>query len=155
MAKFYTKLEDGTYKEVNALSQDEVDTIVQKRLERQSAKYADYDELKDKVSKIDELKTAHTSEIAELKEQLAKATASSAKAKLETAKEKAMREFKVKDSLAEFVTGTTEEEIRARAEKLSHETVPGGANIEKDSSTGSNHPDTGIKQLAKNLLSQE
>ena len=155
MAKFYTKLEDGKYKEVNALSQDEVDTIVQKRLERQSTKYADYDELKEKVSKIDELKTAHTSEIAELKEQLAKATASSAKAKLETAKEKAMREFKVKDSLAEFVTGNTEEEIRARAEKLSHETVPGGANIEKDSSTGSNHPDTGIKQLAKDLLSQD
>ena len=49
--------------EVKTFTQDEVNAIVSDRLKRANEKYADYDALKEKASKLDEIEEAQKSEL--------------------------------------------------------------------------------------------
>ncbi len=132
MAKYFTKDGDN-YAEVseNLLTQVDVDGVVEKRLERERSKFADYDTLKETAGKVDsikneyedKLKTAGT-ERSELEKQLGKA-------KLDTEKVKVIHEFKLSDELAEFVTGDSANEMRERAEKLAKGVTGGKVTIPK------------------------
>ena len=117
MAKYFTK-EGDDYKEVEAFTQDEVNDIVGKRVEREREKFSDYEDLKTKAASVDTVKAEYetklgtvTTEVTDLKKQLGTA-------KLETDKVKIMQEFKLSDDMGEFVTGETADEMRKRAEKL-------------------------------------
>lgn len=152
MAEYFTK--DGDeYKKVdeNLFSQSEIDNdIMPKRLERERKKYADYDDLKEKAGKVDtiskeyedKLKAAGT-EKSELEKQLGAA-------KLETEKVKVIHEFKLSDELAEFVTGDTADDMRAKAEKLSKGVGGGKVVIKKDGKPGGKETDS--KKIAKGLF---
>lgn len=88
--------------ESRTFTQEELDNIVSNRLKRESAKYADYEELKEKASKFDEIEEASKSE-------------------LQKATEKADALQKQIDSM------TKEKEIRELREKVAKDTgVPVG-----------------------------
>lgn len=151
MAEYFYK--DGDeYKKVedNLLTQADVDKVVETRLERQKKQYADYDDLKEKAGKVDtitkdfedKLKAAGT-EKSELEKQLGAA-------KLETDKVKIIHEFKLSDDLAEFVTGDTADDMRAKAEKLSKGVGGGKVVIKKDGKP--ENKDTDSKKIAKSLF---
>jgi hypothetical protein len=151
MAEYFYK--DGDeYKKVedNLLTQADVDGVVESRLERERKKFADYDTLKEKAGKVDtvakefedKLKAAGT-EKSELEKQLGAA-------KLETEKVKVIHEFKLSDDLAEFVSGDTVDDLRAKAEKLSKGVGGSKVVIKKDSKPGGS--DTDSKKIAKSLF---
>lgn len=152
MAEYFYK--DGDeYKKVedNLLTQADVDGVVESRLERERKKFADYDTLKEKAGKVDtvakefedKLKAAGT-EKSELEKQLSAA-------KLETDKVKVIHEFKLSDDLAEFVTGDTVDDLRAKAEKLSKGVGGQKVVIKKDGKPNGGESDS--KKIAKSLFS--
>jgi len=100
-------------------TQADVDRIVQERLSREKAKYADYDEIK--------------AENMELKTKIAEAETTIKAAALDSLKQKIVVDLKLPPSLARRLQGTTEEELKADGEKLlkdlgPREPVGGGGN---------------------------
>lgn len=100
-------------------TQQELDAIIGERLSREREKYADYDSLKDKAAKFDQLEEASKSELQKAQEQAAefKATAENLKNEIATrnAREKIATE---KGVPAYLLTGATEEECTKQAEAL-------------------------------------
>lgn len=151
MAEYFTK--DGDeYKPVgdNLLTQADVDSVVEKRLERERNKYSDYEDLKAKAAKVDTISTEFTEKLktagtekSELEKQLGAA-------KLETEKVKVIHEFKLSDDLAEFVTGDNADEMRKRAEKLAKGVTGGTIKIDKHKKPDEKTTDS--KKIAKSLF---
>ncbi len=151
MAKYFTK--DGDeYKAVdeNLLTQADVDGVVEKRLERDKSKFGDYDELKEKASKVDTITKDFEGKLKEKDTLVSTLTNDLGKAKLETDKVKITSEFKLSDELAEFVTGDTVDEMRQRAEKLSKGIGTSGFKIDKDKKPNSTETDS--KKIAGGLF---
>lgn len=130
MAEFFTKDGENFVPVKETLhSQEDIDRILENRLDRERKKFSDYDELKSKVGTLqievdDKVKTFAIKE-AEWEGKLQKAT-------LETEKVKIVNEFKLPEDLAEFVSGDTAEDMRKRAEKLAKGAKGGSITIEKD-----------------------
>lgn len=133
MTEYFTK-EGDEFKKVDSFSEEQIDEIagdvpwLTKRLERarenERSKFADYDELKTKVTDFEtKLTTANTE-----KDDLVKKLTG---AQLEVDKVKIINEFKLGDDLAEFVTGDNADEMRKRAEKLANGVKPSGVHIDK------------------------
>lgn len=105
--------------QVRTFTQDEVNAIVKGRLEKESAKYADYEELQKKASELDEIKEANKSEL-----QKATEKAEDLEKQLEEMrKEKELRDIREKVSTetgvpADLLTCYSEEECLAQANKL-------------------------------------
>lgn len=151
MAKYFIK--DGDeFKPVdeNLLTQADVDGVVEKRLERERAKFSDYETLKEKAGSVDKVKAELEGKIKEKDTLVSTLTNDLGKAKLETDKVKIVSEFKLSDELSEFVTGDTPEEMRQRAEKLSKGIGTSGFKIDKDKKP--NDQETDSKKIAKSLL---
>lgn len=133
MTEYFTK-EGDDFKKVESFSEEQIDEIagdvpwLTKRLERarenERSKFADYDDLKTKVTDFETKLTAATTEKDDLVKQLTGA-------KLEVDKVKIINEFKLGDDLAEFVTGENADEMRKRAEKLANGVKPSGVHIDK------------------------
>lgn len=103
-------------KEFNPISsQEELDQIIQARIARERNKFADYDDIKAKAERLDEIEEANKSEI-EKKEELLKAL----QVENETLKLEALRSRVAaeKGVPANLLNGTTEEEINAAADAL-------------------------------------
>ena len=151
MAKYFTK--DGDeYKAVdeNLLTQADVDSVVEKRLERERSKFADYESLKEKAGKVDTITKEFEDKLKEKDTLVSTLNADLGKAKLETDKVKITHEFKLSDELAEFVTGETADEMRQRAEKLSKGIGTSGFKIDKDKKPDDTKTDSA--KIAKSLL---
>ncbi len=148
MTQFYIK--DGEeYKVAEGFTQDEVNEVVGKRLERERAKYSDYEALKSqtddfavKTKEFEDTIAQITAEKDDLAKQLKQAN-------LNTEKTKLLREFNISDDLAEFVTGNDVEEMRTRAEKLSKSTAK-AITVEKVQKPEPKHSD--FDNIAKTLL---
>lgn len=101
-------------------SQEEFDKALSKRLERERAKFADYEELKAAKSQLDALSEASKSDLERATE-----TATKAATERDTARAEAMRlriavEHGISIEDADlFLTGTDEESLRAQAKRLS------------------------------------
>lgn len=130
MAKYFTKDGDD-YKEVEAFSQDEVNDIVGKRVEREREKFSDYDDLKEKAGAVDTLKSETDEKLKKAGETEADLKKQLEGAKLQTEKVKIVGEFKLSEDLAEFVTGESADEMRKRAEKLAKGVKPSKVEIDK------------------------
>lgn len=132
MGKFFKKLDDGNYEEVEAFSQVEVDGIFKGRLERETKKVTDeLEDVKSKLTEANKSVETVTGEKKTLEEQL------QAKAKeVETEKLNATRvgikhEFGIADDLEKFLIGDNEEDIRANAELLKKGGASAGVTITK------------------------
>lgn len=132
MAKYFTK--DGDeYKEVDStlLTQDEVDGVVEKRLERERKKFEDYDDLKEKAGKVDKVKSEYEGKLKEKDTKLSDLEKKLNKTELEKERVSVLREFNIPDDVAEFVDGEDADQMRERAEKLSKNIKGGNFKIEK------------------------
>ena len=85
MAEYFIKDGDD-YKKVdeNLLSQTQVDDVIEKRLERERGKYADYDTLKEKAGKVDTIAKEFEDKLKTKDTEVSELTKSLGSAKLET-----------------------------------------------------------------------
>lgn len=150
MAKYFTK-EGDDYKEVEAFSQEEVNDIVGKRVEREREKFADYDDVKEKAGKLDSTKSEYEDKLKKSGEKVTELEGQLGKAKLETEKVKIVHEFKLSDDLAEFVTGDDADAMRKRAEKLAKGVKTGKVPIKKQEKPGDSKK-TDSKEIAGKLF---
>lgn len=134
MAEYFKK--DGDkYVEVSEklMPQDEVDKVVQSRLERQKTKeFGDYDSLKEKAGKVDSIASEYEDKLKEKDTKIGELSTDVKKHSLETVKVKAIHEFKLSNDLSEFINGDDEKTIRDQAEKLSKGI--GGSSVKIDKS---------------------
>lgn len=111
-------------------TQAELDSIVKDRLKRANEKYADYESLKEKASKFDEIEQANKSELEKANERCA-----SLQAELDGIKKAAeLREMRTKIATEnkvpiELLTGQTEEECTTQAEKIKEMLVASGVPV--------------------------
>lgn len=154
MAKYFTKDGDN-YVEVseNLLTQVDVDSVVEKRLERERNKFADYDTLKEKAGKVDSIKSEYEDKLKSAGTEKSELETKLQKANLETEKVKVIHEFKLSDELAEFVTGDNADELRQRAEKLSKGVTGGTVKINKQGKPDEKPTDS--KTLAGKLFGKK
>lgn len=156
MAEYFTKDGDEFKKvEETLLTQSDIETsFLPKRLERERAKFADYDTLKEKASKVDTITSEYEEKLKAAGTEKADLVAQLGKAKLETEKVKVIHQFKLSDELSEFVTGDTVDEMKQRAEKLAKGFTGGKVTVQK---TGK--PDeakaTDSKQIAGKLFGKK
>jgi hypothetical protein len=111
------KGEEGT----QTLTQAEVDKVVADRLARERAKYADYDDLKARASKLDELESANQSELEKLTGKVASLTDENKGTKAENLRLRVALAKGLtgdKAELADRLRGDTQEELEADADKL-------------------------------------
>lgn len=111
--------------EVKTFTQEEVNAIVKDRLTRAGAKYADYDALKEKAEKFDQLEEANKTELQKATERAEGLQAELDKLKNEYAvremREKVAKETGVPVNL---LTGGTEEDCRAQAKAIAEYAKP-------------------------------
>ncbi len=153
MTEYFTK--DGDeFKPVdeNLLTQADVDKVVETRLERQKKQFADYDDLKEKASKVDTISSEWEEKLKAAGEEKSAVEQELGKAKLETVKVKAMHEFGIKDDLAEFINGEDEKTIRAQAEKLKNGV--GGSSVKIDKNQKPDDKKSDVAKVAKGLFSK-
>lgn len=112
--------------ETRTFSQADVDRIVADRLQRERQKYVDYDALKDKATKFDELEEASKTEL-----QKATEKAASLQKELDGLKQaETVRQIRAKVSQETGVpetllTASTEEECKAQADAIKAYADPG------------------------------
>lgn len=152
MAEYFKKDGDKFVPvEDKLLAQDEVDKVVESRLERQKKQYADYDELKEKVGSVDKLKSEYEDKLKEKDTKIGELSGEVKKSTLETVKVKAIHEFKLKPELSEFINGDDEDTIRSQAEKLSKGVGGSDVVIDKTPKPGDNKT-SDTKTVAKSLF---
>lgn len=134
------------------LAQDEVDKVVETRLERQKKQYADYDDLKEKASKVDTISQEWESKLKAAGDEKSAIEKERDAARLETSKVKVMHEFKLSDDLGEFINGTDEKTIREQAEKLSKGV--GGSSVKIDKTQKPDDKKSDVAKVAKGLFSK-
>lgn len=152
MTEYFTKDGDN-YVKLNdhLLPQTEVDSIVEKRLERERAKFADYDALKEKASTVDTVKSEFETKLKERDGKLSDFEKQLQQKSLEVDKVNIVHEFGLPKDLHEFVVGDTAEAMRERAEKLSKSVKPRGVELDKNPKPDEKQSDS--KKLAKSLFS--
>lgn len=130
MTQYYKKNEEGEFVEAD-LSQEDINQAVKDRVDRINRKYSDYEDLKKQLEEYSEKQKKDEERINELLTDKANLEDDLKVSKLETEKVRIISEFKIGDDLAEFVTGENAEEMRARAEKLAHNTIAKTAELSK------------------------
>lgn len=144
--KLYQKNDDGSYTEVEALTQDKVNEIVEDRLKREHSKYSDYEDIKNKSSEYE-------SKIAELSKSNDDLASQLKTAKKDAFRNKLLSEYKINSEFAEFINGNDEDTMRSQAEKLVKGFGGGSVEInKKESSEGMKEPEDSRKQIAKSLF---
>lgn len=103
-------------------SQEEFDALIKDRLERERAavrkEFADYEDIKNRLSAAEEAKKAHASEVTTLQTQISELTAKLSASETDSAKTRIAFETGIPFELRDRLTGTTEDEIRADAQNL-------------------------------------
>jgi hypothetical protein len=104
-------------------SQEELNRIIEKRLERERSKFGDYDDLKAKAARLDEIEAANQTEAEKQAAKLTAAQQEAAEAKAEALRYRVATKFQVSDEDADlFLTGTDEETLTKQAQRLTERT---------------------------------
>ena len=125
-------------------SQEELDRIITNRLSRERAKYSDYDDLKAKSQKWDEVEEANKTELQKALDRAAQAEAALAQAQLSASRAEAIAKYQIPEEYQELITATDVEGIEAQAVKLGELAKPKGPIIPtqgKQPSTPPGEPD--------------
>ena len=114
-------------------TQEELNAIVGKRLAEEKSKFADYEDLKAKASKFDEMEEANKSELQKATER-ANALETELNGLKKAEEVRVMRENVAKETgiPSNLLTGTTEEECKAQAEAIKAYAQPSGYPKVKD-----------------------
>lgn len=128
-----TTQEPNAEGQTRTFTQDEVNAIVGKRLAEEKGKFSDYEDLKAKAMKLDEIEEANKSEL-----QKATERANNLEAELNGLKKaeevRLMRENVAKETgvPSNLLNGDTEEACKAQAEAIKAYAQPGGYPKVKD-----------------------
>lgn len=124
------------------------------RLER--AKPADYDDIKAKAARLDEIEAANKSEIEKATEARTKAEQAAAQAQAEALRWKIAARHQIADDDAElFLTGTDEETLTKQAERLSQRTSDrkkSGLHVPREGATRSDPPKDEMREFTRQLF---
>ena len=124
------------------------------RLER--AKPADYDDLKAKAQRLDEIEAANKSEIELATEARTAAEQAAAQAQAEALRWKIAAKHQITDEDAElFLTGTDEETLTKQAERLSQRTSDRkktGNHVPREGTTPSDPPKDDLREFTRQLF---
>lgn len=99
-------------------NQEELNALVESRLARERAKYADYPELQKKAAEFDKSQDASKTEIERLTDRAAKAEAEAAKVRAEADRNAVALAKGLTPSQAKRLVGATREELEADADEL-------------------------------------
>ena len=112
--------EDKGFKPIE--SQEDLDRIIEKRLARERAKFADYEEVKAKAAKVDEIEEEKKSDLQRALDQIEALKAEAEQSKAAAAQaERAVLVEKVAASKgvpAKYLTGESEEDLVASADEF-------------------------------------
>lgn len=153
MTTYFTKDGDD-FKEVEdtLFTQGEIDTnIIPKRLERERSKFADYETLKEKAAKVDEIKSDLEKKLADKDVAIGDLTAKVKTAELGTEKIKIASKYKLSEDALEFLDGDTVEALENKAEKLA-KLAPGGSVTATKKGKPTEDKADGNKSIARNLF---
>lgn len=119
--------QDNGENQNRTFTQEEVNAIVGKRLAEEKGKFADYEALKAKASKFDEMEEANKTELQKATER-ANALESELNGFKKAEEARLMREKVAKDTgiPSNLLTGSTEEECKAQAEAIKAYATPNG-----------------------------
>lgn len=119
--------QDNGESQNRTFTQEEVNAIVGKRLAEEKGKFADYEALKAKASKFDEMEEANKTELQKATER-ANALESELNGFKKAEEARLMREKVAKDTgiPSNLLTGSTEEECKAQAEAIKAYANPNG-----------------------------
>lgn len=100
-------------------TQDEVNKVVQERLARERAKFEGYEELKQKAAKFDEIEESNKTELQKAQEKAAELEAKlTAFEQEKTTREMREKVAQEKGIPADLLTGNSEEDCNAQADKI-------------------------------------
>ena len=99
-------------------SQEQLNAVLADRLKRERAKYGDYNDLKAKAARLDEIEQAAKSDLEKATEANAKLTAELEALKLNQLRTEIAVSKGLDPASARFLTGTTREQIEADADDL-------------------------------------
>lgn len=123
---------DGQTVEQNerTFTQAEMDAIIADRLKRERTKYSDYEELKSKASKLDELEEANKSELQKATERAneleSKLAGLEKQNEIRSIREKVAKESGIPASALSLLTGETEEACMEQAKAIMSIATPNG-----------------------------
>lgn len=155
MAEYFKKEGDNYVAVEDKLhTQEDVDKVVESRLERERKKFADYDQLKEKAGKVDSIVSEYDGKLKAAGEEKSAVEKERDAAKLETTKVRVMHEFKLSDDLSEFINGADEDTIRSQAEKLS-KGIPGGSVVIDKNRKPEDTKTSDTKKVAQGLFGKK
>lgn len=99
-------------------SQEDLDRIIAARLDRERKKFADYDDIKARAARLDEMEEASKSETQKLQEQLASLKEQATKGEHDRARLSAIASAGIPDEYHELVHGSDAESLNASALKV-------------------------------------
>lgn len=99
-------------------NQEELDSIIEKRLARERAKFADYDDVKAKAAEFDKAQEASKTELQKAVERAQQAENSLAELRLEADRNAVALDKGLTPTQAKRLVGTTREELAADADEL-------------------------------------
>jgi hypothetical protein len=136
--------------EPKVYTQDEVNKVVQERLARERAKFEGYEELKQKAAKFDEIEENNKSELQKAQEKAAELEAKlTAFEQEKTTREMREKVAQEKGIPADLLTGNSEEDCNAQADKILEFAKTNGYPMIKDAGEPKNNPKTTTKQKFK------
>lgn len=139
-------------------SQEELNEAIGKRLERERSKFADYDDLKAKAAKLDELDAANKSELEKAEERAAAAEAAREKAVAEGLRFRIAAKHGISDEDAElFLTGKDEDTLTAQAKRLADREADRKKNGNQAPREGTNptQPTDDVREFARTLFKRD
>lgn len=152
MATYYIKNGDN-YEEAQAFSQHDLEEIIDKRLGRERNKYSDYEDLKKQIESYQSMQSEFDEKLSAAKQENENLSKQLEQAKLDTEKTKVLREFNISSDLEEFITGSSVEEMRGRAEKLAHNVAKTTVEVDKVAKPEAKNDE--FSEICSGLFSQE
>lgn len=100
-------------------TQEELNAIIKARIERERKKFEDYDELKAKAARLDEIEEANRSDLEKAVRRAEKAEKEAAELRKALSLRAIADEFGIGKDDLDFIDGPDEDTIRAKAERFS------------------------------------
>lgn len=105
-------------------SQDELNAMIGARLERERAKFSDYDDIKSKAAKFDELEAANRTELEKWTATASEWEQKAAAANSELVRLRVATKYGISEDDLDLLGSGSEEELTKRAERIKSLTTP-------------------------------
>lgn len=144
----------GEFKAIT--SQDELNAAIKDRLARERAKFSDYDELRSKATRLDEIEQANKTEVEKAQSKIADLEAELEKVNKETLRRRIANDHGITDAddIDLFLTGTDEETLTRQAQRLADRDADRkkhGNHVPREGATPQPHENE-LRSFARNLF---